>query len=58
MSDTDVRAVRNIVHASGTVKEAEDEIAHWFKKEEIMNYKIIVEHILYDVNLDGILEQE
>lgn len=58
MSDMDGRAVRNIVHASGTVKEAEDEIAHWFKKEEIMKYKIIVEHILYDVNLDGILEQE
>ena len=56
MSDPDGRAVRNIVHASGSVKEAEDEITHWFKKEEIMNYKIIVEHILYDVDLDGILE--
>jgi len=56
MSDVDGRAVRNLVHASGSVKEAEDEIAHWFKKGEIMNYKIIAEQILYDVNLDGLLE--
>jgi nucleoside-diphosphate kinase len=56
MSGADGRAVRNIAHASGSVKEAEDEIAHWFKKKEIMNYKIIAEQILYDVNLDGILE--
>ncbi len=56
MSDIDGRAVRNVVHASGSVKEAEDEITHWFKKEEIMNYKIITERILYDVNMDGIFE--
>ncbi len=30
------RSVRNLVHASGSVKEAEDEIAHWFTKEEII----------------------
>jgi nucleoside-diphosphate kinase len=56
MSDTDNRAVRNILHCSGSVKEAEDEIAHWFKPEEIMNYTHIQEKILYDANLDGILE--
>ncbi len=56
MSDGDVRAVRNVVHASGSVKEAADEIAHWFKKEEIIDYKIVQEQILYDVNLDGIFE--
>ena len=32
MSDTDGRAVRNILHASGTVEEAEAEIKLWFKK--------------------------
>jgi hypothetical protein len=32
------------------------EIKHWFKKEEILKYKLVQEHILYDVNLDGILE--
>ncbi len=56
MSDGDARSVRNIVHASGSAKEADDEIAHWFKKDELMNYQLITERILYDVNLDGILE--
>jgi nucleoside-diphosphate kinase len=53
-SDPDARAVRNLVHASGSVKEAADEIAHWFKKDEIINYKLIQDKILYDVNLDDI----
>ena len=56
MCDTDGRAVRNLIHASGSVKEAEDEIEHWFEKDEIINYKLVQEAILYDVNLDGILE--
>jgi nucleoside-diphosphate kinase len=56
MSDADGRAVRNVVHASGSVKEAEDEIKHWFKLEELIKYKTIQEKILYEVNLDSILE--
>ena len=56
ISDTDKRAVRNLIHASGSVEEAENEIAHWFNKDEIVNYRLIQEQILYDVNLDGILE--
>jgi nucleoside-diphosphate kinase len=56
MSDGDGRAVRNIIHASGSVKEAQDEIAHWFKKDEIIDYKLVQEQILYDVNLDGIFD--
>lgn len=56
MSDTDNRAVRNLIHTSGSVKEANDEIGHWFKPEELVNYKIVQEQILYDVNLDGIFE--
>ncbi len=56
MSNQDGRSIRNIVHASGSVKEANDEISHWFKSDEIMKYKHIQEKILYDVNLDGILE--
>lgn len=56
MSDPDNRAVRNLVHASSSVKEAQDEIAHWFKKSELIDYKLVQEGILYDVNLDGILE--
>ena len=56
MSDVAGRAVRNILHASGTVEEAEEEIKLWFKEEELINYRTIQEAILYDVDLDGILE--
>lgn len=56
MADGDGRAVRNLVHASGKVEEAENEIGIWFKPEEVINYKLVQESILYDVNLDGILE--
>jgi nucleoside-diphosphate kinase len=56
MSDVDGRAVRNLVHASGSVGEAEQEINHWFKPAEVTNYRLVQEEILYDVNLDGILE--
>ncbi|MBI2474283.1 MAG: nucleoside-diphosphate kinase [Candidatus Taylorbacteria bacterium] len=56
MADTDNRAIRNLVHASGSDEEAENEIRHWFKKDELVNYKLISERILYDVNLDGLLE--
>lgn len=56
MSDGDGRAVRNLIHASGSAEEAEKEINHWFKDEEIIKYRLVQEQILYDVNLDGILE--
>lgn len=56
MTDNDGRSLRNLVHASGSVKEAKDEIKHWFKDEEIIKYKHVQETILYDVNIDGILE--
>jgi nucleoside-diphosphate kinase len=56
MSDNDNRAVRNLVHASGSIEDAQKEIALWFKPEEIINYRLVQERILYDVNLDGILE--
>lgn len=56
MSDADARSVRNLVHASGSAEEAEMEIPHWFKSEELVSYKHLHEAILYDVNLDGILD--
>ena len=56
MTDDDNRAIRNLVHASGSVDEASKEIAIWFEPGEILNYRVIQEEILYDVNLDGILE--
>lgn len=56
LADTDGRAVRNLVHASGSPEEAEKEIKVWFKDEEIIKYRLIGEAVLYDVNLDGIKE--
>ena len=56
LSDTDGRAVRNLVHASGSPDEANMEINHWFKADELIDYRSIQDKILYDVNLDGILE--
>jgi len=56
MSDADNRAIRNLIHASGSVEEAQKEIAHWFKPEEVIDYRLVQEQILYDVNVDGILE--
>lgn len=56
MADLDQRSIRNLIHASGNVTEAEKEIPIWFKNEEILNYKLFQESVLYDVNMDGILE--
>lgn len=55
-ADTDQRSVRNIIHSSGSVEEANNEIPLWFDQKEIINYRLIAEEILYDANLDGILE--
>jgi len=52
----DDRAVRNLIHCSDNVGDAQREIALWFTDEELVNYRLIPEAILYDVNLDGILE--
>ena len=56
MADTGGRAIRNLIHASGTAEEAVNEINLWFKKEELIDYRLVQEQILYDVNIDGILE--
>jgi len=37
-ADSQDKAVSNIVHASGNIKEAEQEIDLWFKSEEIHSY--------------------
>lgn len=52
----DGRAVRNLIHCSDKPEEAEREIKIWFDESEIINYRTIGEQMLYDVNLDGILE--
>lgn len=55
-ADSDDRAVRNLLHASGSPEEAVKEIPIWFSQKEILKYRLIQESILYDVNLDGIKE--
>jgi nucleoside-diphosphate kinase len=55
--DVDGRAVRNLIHCTdGDQIEANREIDIWFKPEEILSYRLVQDEILYDVNLDGILE--
>lgn len=56
LSTLDNRAVRNLAHCSDSPEEAEREIPLWFTPAEIINYRLVQEQILYDVNLDGILE--
>ena len=56
LSSVGGRAVRNLIHCSDSPKEAQREIKIWFKKGELINYRLINEQIIYDVNLDGILE--
>jgi len=56
ISAIDNRAVRNLVHCSDAVEEAERELRLWFTPEDILKYRLVSEAILYDVNLDGILE--
>jgi nucleoside-diphosphate kinase len=47
LADPDERAIRNLVHASGSVAEANREIKLWFKPGEIHDYGLAIERILY-----------
>ena len=53
------RGMRNLIHCTDTADgegAAEREIGIWFAQEELVAYRLISEAMLYDVNLDGILE--
>jgi len=52
----DVRAVRNLVHCSDQVSEANRELKVWFADGDLIKYTHVGERMLYDVNMDGILE--
>ncbi|HRY36502.1 MAG TPA: nucleoside-diphosphate kinase [Candidatus Magasanikbacteria bacterium] len=56
LAGVDDRAVRNLIHCSDKPEEALREIKIWFDEKELINYRLVSEQILYDVNLDGILE--
>lgn len=53
MADDDARAIRNLIHASSSKEDAEQEIDVWFEKDEIINYTTAQERILYDPNFDA-----
>jgi nucleoside-diphosphate kinase len=50
LADGSDRAVRNLIHASGSPEEAEKEISLWFDKKEILDYKLIRDTIIYDAD--------
>ncbi len=54
ISDLDERAVRTLVHASGNVDEAENEIKIWFSEKEIYGYDLAIEKILYSKDWEAI----
>ncbi len=56
ISAVDDRAVRNLIHCSENTEEGKREVSLWFTPEQITEYRLVGEQILYDVNLDGILE--
>ncbi len=47
LANAQKRAVHNLVHASGTIEEANKEIALWFTPEEIHEYKRAEEDIMF-----------
>lgn len=48
LSNIDERALRNIVHASSSPEEAEEEIKIWFTSQELFDYPSPHDKILYD----------
>jgi nucleoside-diphosphate kinase len=52
ISNVDRRAVRNLVHCSDAVDEAEKEIALWVG-DKTVDYTHLMEKMLYDVDFDG-----
>lgn len=47
MANAAKRTIRNLVHASGDVKEAQREIKHWFPAKELHEYSRIDESLLF-----------
>lgn len=47
LADDIERAIHTLIHASGSPKEAEDEIKIWFEKGEILDYDLVTESVFY-----------
>ena len=56
MANLDFRAVRNLIHCTDEPDESDREINLWMDESDYVKYRHINEAILYDVNIDGILE--
>lgn len=60
MCDVDgSRGLRNLIHCTDPADGPDaykSEISVWFNDNEITNYKLISEAMLYDINLDGLTE--
>lgn len=47
-ADAEGRSVRNLMHASGDVAEAEREIKLWFDEGELFDYQTVMDKVLHD----------
>ncbi len=60
MCDADnSRGMRNLIHCTDPADGEQayfNEIKVWFSENEIYNYRLVTEAMLYDVNLDGLSE--
>ncbi len=46
LANTGKRAIKNLIHASGTIEEAQYEIPLWFNAKEIHSYKRVEESVM------------
>jgi len=46
LANTGGRPIKNLLHASGNVEEAQFEVALWYKKEELMTYTRVEEEVM------------
>jgi nucleoside-diphosphate kinase len=53
------RGMRNLIHCTDPADgegAQEREIGIWFTEKEMLDYRLVIEAMLYDINLDGIME--
>lgn len=53
LADEADRAARNLIHASSSVDEAERELKVWFSEDEICDYELAIEKILYSTEWEA-----
>jgi nucleoside-diphosphate kinase len=58
VANTFERTVRNLAHSSEDVQGAEREIKVWFKDDEVIDYHMAIDKVLYDPTWDKIGDEE